>query len=69
MFIDWNGNGRSDDFFDDLMDYELLKDASRHSGGNGGNGGRGCCGVCCLYLLLVPASGIALAAGLLRLLR
>lgn len=69
MFIDWNGNGRSDDFFYDLMDYELLKDASRHSGGNGGNGGRGCCGVCCLYLLLVPAGGIALAAGLLRLLR
>lgn len=66
MFIDWDGNGRSDDFFDDLMDYELLKDASRRSGGNGG---RGCCGVCCLYLLLVPAGGIALAAGLLRLLR
>lgn len=67
MFIDWDGNGRSDDFFDDLMDYELMKDAARHHGGGGGNG-RGCCGVCCLYLLLVPEGGIALVAGLLRLL-
>lgn len=60
MFHDWNGNGRSDDAFDDYMEYRMLEEGTKHQGSGGGT--------CCLYMLLVPAGGIALLVHLVRLL-
>lgn len=64
MFGDWNGNGRTDDAFDDFMDYKVASDLMRDNHGGGG-GGSGCCG-CALYLFLLPAGIIALVVYLVN---
>ena len=38
MFHDWNGNGRSDDAFDDYMEYRMWEEGTKHQGSGGGTG-------------------------------
>jgi hypothetical protein len=65
MFIDWNGNGKKDDLFDDMMDmdmiYQIEKEDERKKGGSSS----------CLILLITlpvwaPVALIMKAVGNIR---
>lgn len=71
MFHDWNGNGRKDDAFDNLMDWHIMNEATkRNNGGGGGGNNGGCCGGLFMLLLVTiplwaPVALILSAAGVI----
>lgn len=64
MFFDWNGNGRKDDSFDNMMDFMMLSEMEkdekkRRQGEDSNSSGGGCLMMLIGMPLWLPAALVA----------
>lgn len=59
MFFDWNGNGRKDDSFDNMMDFMMLSEMEKDEKKRKDSTPEKSTGSCLLALVLLPAVLIA----------
>lgn len=60
MFFDWNGNGRKDDSFDNMMDFMMLSEMEKDEKKRKDSNPEKSTGSCLLALVLLPAALVAI---------